>query len=113
MPMRPPIIIITAHGDIEMAVDAMKNGAHDFLTKPIQLSQLESSIQRAVELVQMRRELAHLRQTQKESVNFIVGKSAGMKSVLSQALKGSSGASFCLDYRRNRHRQRCSGALYS
>lgn len=89
MPMRPPIIIITAHGDIEMAVDAMKNGAHDFLTKPIQLSQLESSIQRAVELVQMRRELAHLRQTQKESVNFIVGKSAGMKSVLSQALKAA------------------------
>ena len=30
MPTRPPIIIITAHGDIEMAVDAMKNGAHDF-----------------------------------------------------------------------------------
>lgn len=89
MPMRPPIIIITAHGDIEMAVDAMKNGAHDFLTKPIQLSQLENSIQRAVEWVQMRRELAHLRQTQKESVNFIAGKSAVMKSVLVQALKAA------------------------
>ena len=89
MPMRPPIIIITAHGDIEMAVDAMKNGAHDFLTKPIQLSQLENSIQRAVEWVQMRRELDHFRSTQKDSVNFIVGKSAVMKSVLAQALKAS------------------------
>jgi DNA-binding NtrC family response regulator len=89
LPMRPPIIIITAHGDIDMAVDAMKNGAHDFLTKPIQLSQLENSIERACEIVQMRRELAHFRQTQKESVSFIAGKSAAMKSVLNQALKAS------------------------
>ena len=40
MPFRPPIILITAYGDIDMAVDAMKNGAHDFLTKPIVLNQL-------------------------------------------------------------------------
>ncbi len=44
MPARPPIIMITAFGDIEMAVDAMKNGAHDFLQKPIELSRLEQSI---------------------------------------------------------------------
>ena len=64
LPVRPPIILITAYGDIEMAVDAMKNGAHDFLAKPIQFSQLEKSIQRASEIVSMRRELTHLRQTQ-------------------------------------------------
>ncbi len=87
--VRPPIIIITAHGDIEMAVDAMKNGAHDFLTKPIQLSQLETSIERACEIVQMRRELAHFRQSQKQSVNFIAGKSAAMQTVLSQAQKAA------------------------
>ena len=51
MPLRPPIIMITAHGDIDMAVESMKNGAHDFLQKPIQLDQLEQSIQRASELV--------------------------------------------------------------
>ena len=89
LPSRPPIIIITAHGDIDMAVDAMKNGAHDFLTKPIQLAQLETSIQRACEIVQMRRELAHLRQSQKNRVNFVAGKSAAMKVVLDQALKAS------------------------
>ena len=44
LPMRPPIILITAYGDIDMAVAAMKNGAHDFLQKPIQLSQLENSM---------------------------------------------------------------------
>ena len=35
---RPPIILVTGHGDIEMAVKAMKNGAHDFLQKPIQVN---------------------------------------------------------------------------
>ncbi len=89
MANRPPIIIITAYGDIDMAVDAMKNGAQDFLTKPIQLSQLETSIQRGCELVQMRRELAHLRQTQKSRVNFVAGKSTAMKTVMSQALKAA------------------------
>jgi len=89
LPMRPPIIIITAYGDIDMAVDAMKNGAHDFLTKPIQLTRLETSIQRACEIVQMRRELAHLRQSQKQSVNFIAGKSATMQTALSQAQKAA------------------------
>ena len=89
LPLRPPIIIITAHGDIDMAVDAMKNGAHDFLTKPIQLAQLENSIQRACEIIQMRRELAHLRQSQKQSVNFVAGGGSAMQSVLSQAIKAA------------------------
>ena len=73
MPMRPPIIMITGYGDIEMAVEAMRNGAHDFLQKPIQLAQLEKSIQRAGEIVGMRRELAHLRRAQHEQFDFIVG----------------------------------------
>lgn len=89
MPYRPPIIIITAHGDIDMAVDSMKNGAHDFLTKPIQLTQLENSIIRACEIVQMRRELAHLRQSQKQSISFVVGKTPSMESLLSQAQKAA------------------------
>src|SRR4030042_5714766 len=55
--MRPPIIIITAYGHIDMAVEAMKNGAHDFLQKPVQLGSLEKSIQRAQELVALRRAL--------------------------------------------------------
>lgn len=83
--MRPPIIVITAHGDIEMAVSAMKNGAHDFLQKPIQLLQLEKSIQRAEEIVSMRRELFHMRNAQKEQVDFIVGKSPVMVHILDAA----------------------------
>jgi len=87
MPSRPPIIIITAHGDIEMAVDAMKNGAHDFLTKPIQLDQLEQSIKRAFESVRMRRELAHFREVQKNNLDFVPGQNLAVKKMMEAAAK--------------------------
>jgi DNA-binding NtrC family response regulator len=89
MPARPPIIIITAHGDIEMAVDAMKNGAHDFLSKPIQLDALEASIKRAFENVRMRRELAHFRQAQKSSLEFVQGHNPDMTVTLERALRAA------------------------
>lgn len=89
MPMRPPIILITAHGDIDMAVDAMKNGAHDFLQKPIQFVELEKSIARATELVSLRRELAHLRENQ-SNVDFIVGKTPEMARMLNQAERAAA-----------------------
>jgi two-component system response regulator AtoC len=87
---RPPIILITAYGDIEMAVEAMKKGAHDFLQKPIRLAELEKSIQRAWEIVAMRRELAHLRQSQNEQFDFVVGKGPKMKAVLDQARRAAA-----------------------
>lgn len=90
MPLRPPIIIITAHGDIDMAVDAMKNGAVDFLSKPLQFKQLKESIDRACEIVAMRRELYHLRKTQKVNKEFIVGKSETIQKVLGVAQRASS-----------------------
>jgi DNA-binding NtrC family response regulator len=88
--VRPPVILITGYGDIEMAVDAMKNGAHDFLQKPIQLAQLDKSIQRAGEIVAMRRELAHLRKIQHQELDFVPGKSAAMQSVLGMAQRAAS-----------------------
>lgn len=92
LPVRPPIILITAHGDVETAVEAMKNGAHDFLQKPIQLSVLEKSIRRAQEIVGMRQELTHLRETQQKQYDFVVGKSQAMQLLLHQAQR-AAGAS--------------------
>ncbi len=89
---RPPIILITAYGDIDMAVNAMKNGAHDFLQKPIQLEELNQSIQRAGEIVAMRRELAHLRQTQQKEHNFIMGQSHEIKELFRQAQRAADAA---------------------
>jgi two-component system, NtrC family, response regulator AtoC len=88
-PMHPPIILITAYGEIDMAVEAMKNGAHDFLTKPIQFKQLEQSIQRAVEIIRMRQELNHLREVQQQKGNFVAGKSPEIQLVLSQAQRAA------------------------
>lgn len=87
---RPPIILITAYGDIEMAVDAMKNGAHDFLQKPIRLAELEKSIHRAQEIVAMRRELNHLRSLRHEKLDFVVSKSHKMQAVLDQAQRAAA-----------------------
>jgi two-component system response regulator AtoC len=90
LPTRPPIIMITAYGDVEMAVEAMKNGAHDFLQKPIQLAVLEKSIRRAQEIVAMRQELTHLRETQHQNFDFIVGKSQAMQLLVHQAQRAAA-----------------------
>jgi DNA-binding NtrC family response regulator len=89
IPHRPPIIVITAHGDVDNAVYAMKNGAHDFLQKPIDLGELEKSIQRAGEVVSMRRELSHLRESQHKNLNFIVGQSPAMRTLLDHAQRAA------------------------
>jgi len=86
MPMRPPIIVITGFGDIETAVEAMKNGATDFLTKPLNWTQLEKSLQRACEIVAMRRELEHYRENQMQGSNFVVGENEIVKTAIKQAL---------------------------
>ncbi|HWQ46707.1 MAG TPA: sigma-54 dependent transcriptional regulator, partial [Longilinea sp.] len=90
MPVRPPFIMITGYGTIVDAVDAMKNGALDFITKPIDLSDLELVIQRAVEIVGMRRELALYRQTQQQGMHFVAGNSAVMQSILQLAQRAAN-----------------------
>jgi DNA-binding NtrC family response regulator len=89
MAVRPPIILITGVGDIDMAVDAMKNGAHDFLQKPIKFPSLEKSIKRALELVAMRRELDHLRSARREEAHFVVGSSRKMLTLLNHAQRAA------------------------
>jgi two-component system response regulator AtoC len=83
--------LITGYGDIQMAVDAMKNGAHDFLTKPIMdLANLEASIERAGEIIKMRRELNHIRQSQLDMNDFVVGSTPEFKVMMEQAAKAAA-----------------------
>jgi len=90
LPVRPPIILITAYGDVDMAVEAMKNGAHDFLQKPIQLSQLEKSIRRAQEIVAMRQELAHLRAVQRQYFGPMICVNVKMRELLAIAQRAAN-----------------------
>jgi DNA-binding NtrC family response regulator len=74
-----------------MAVEAMKNGAHDFLTKPfVDLENLNASISRAAEIIQMRRELSHLRKTKNNTDDFIIGSTEEMKLIVDQAQRAAS-----------------------
>jgi len=89
MSLRPQIILITAHGEIDEAVEAMKNGAQDFIQKPLDLLELEKSIRRAEEIVAMRRELNHLRTSQKQNDRFIIGQTQKMLSVVNLAKRAA------------------------
>jgi two-component system response regulator AtoC len=91
LPNKPPVILITGFGDIEMAVEAMKNGAHDFLTKPIvDFKNLVSSLKRAEEIIQMRRELNHYRQNQMSMDDFVTGNTQDFTILLDQSLKAAA-----------------------
>jgi DNA-binding NtrC family response regulator len=67
----------------------MKNGAFDFLLKPLSLALLEKSIERALDVVAMRRELIHLRQSRQDDLEFIVGSSPEMKSLVDAAKRAA------------------------
>lgn len=88
-PNRPPIIMITAFGNIDMAVEAMKNGAHDFIQKPIKFERLEQSIERAQDIVEMRGELNHFRKMQREELDSIVINSEEMKELFTKAQRAA------------------------
>jgi DNA-binding NtrC family response regulator len=78
-----PVIILTGHGTIESAVQAMHDGAYDFLTKPVNLDRLSLLVKRAV----ANRELAVQNRAMQEELErrsgfaSIIGKSAEMKQV--------------------------------
>jgi DNA-binding NtrC family response regulator len=79
-------LLLTAHGSIETAIQALKRGAYDYLTKPFQLSELEVHIQKAYEKVQLaRRERQWVQQGQLsyESARYrLVGSSPAVRRVL-------------------------------
>jgi DNA-binding NtrC family response regulator len=78
-----PVIILTGHGTIETAVQAMRDGAYDFLTKPVNLDRLSLLVRRALstrELALQHRALQDELQ-QKRQFASIIGKSAEMKRI--------------------------------
>jgi DNA-binding NtrC family response regulator len=78
-----PVILITAFGSIETAIESIRKGAFDYIVKPFKLDELSVTVERALEFVQLRRENKILRDEIKQSRAFggIVGKSKGMQEV--------------------------------
>ncbi len=89
MAWQPKFIMITAHGQIDYAVEAMKKGALDFITKPIDMKTLKKSIERAENMVAMRRELDHLRNTQKSAAHFVIGQHPRMQALIDLAQRAA------------------------
>jgi DNA-binding NtrC family response regulator len=79
-----PVILMTAYGAIEMAVESMKEGAYDFITKPFEEEQLLHAVRRALEhrrLLQRNEDLDR-KISRKEQETFFVGESPRMKELI-------------------------------
>ena len=80
----PLVIIITAHGSERLAVQAVKSGAYDYISKPFELDDLRLVVKNAFETIQLRRENRSLRrriEIETSQRGALIGNSAAMQSV--------------------------------
>jgi DNA-binding NtrC family response regulator len=80
-----PVVVMTAFGSIETAVDAMKRGAEDFITKPVDPDLLRLLVSRALERRVGRRESLLFSEARQRDLPEIVGSSAALKGVRMEA----------------------------
>jgi DNA-binding NtrC family response regulator len=77
-----PVIMVTGFGDIDMAVEAMKLGAQDFIQKPVDVARLRQAVDRAAERIALQRELEHLRMARYPADNWVIGETPVMKDFM-------------------------------
>ncbi|MBX3269202.1 MAG: sigma-54-dependent Fis family transcriptional regulator [Sandaracinaceae bacterium] len=78
-----PVILMTAFGSMETAIDALRRGAYDFLQKPVDVDLAAHALRRAVELKELRGELKRLREaTPRAAPGGLVGESVAMREIL-------------------------------
>jgi DNA-binding NtrC family response regulator len=80
-----PVIVMTAYGSIETAVDAMKRGAEDFITKPVDPDLLRLLVSRAIERRTRERQSLLFEDNQTRAMPAIIGESAAIRSVQAEA----------------------------
>ena len=80
----PPCIVMTAYGSVESAVEAMRQGAYDYLTKPLDLDRAQLLLKRAVQTIRVEQENQSLRAQLDRSFGLdrILGRSGEMEKVL-------------------------------
>ncbi|MBI5906279.1 MAG: sigma-54-dependent Fis family transcriptional regulator [Deltaproteobacteria bacterium] len=79
-----PVVVLTAYGTVEGAVEAVRSGASDFLLKPVEIPRLRAAVFKAVKERGMHREIQRLRQEvgRPEGIEGIVGASRAMEEVV-------------------------------
>jgi DNA-binding NtrC family response regulator len=81
-----PVILLTGHGSIELAVEAMRKGAENFLTKPVDLEALELVLERALKGRRVERKYLAVREgEQRESIDPFVGESRAIRELEREA----------------------------
>ena len=112
MPHPPVCIMMTAYGSVDTAVEAMKRGAYDFVTKPLNLDKVEMLIARALAVRRLEQENRSLAPADRRT--FWSGKYSGrIARAARSARHDSAGRALfgeCFDRRRKRHRQGTGGA---
>jgi DNA-binding NtrC family response regulator len=93
-----PVILLTAFGSVEEAVAAMKDGAYDFLQKPVDLDHLKLLVKRAAQQQELQRENLLLREEYATRYGFprIVGEHAAIREVSQQIQRVAATDSTCL-----------------
>lgn len=84
-----PVIIITAHGTIERAVETIKQGACDFITKPFEPEHVALAVRKALEQQKLRTGLDLLAQEINQRYQLVTGNSARMAQVIDSARKAA------------------------
>ncbi|MCG8457356.1 MAG: sigma-54 dependent transcriptional regulator, partial [Holophagales bacterium] len=92
-----PVILVTAYGDVPSAVEAMRRGAFDYLTKPFDLEDLRGRVDRALELRRLERENRELRrQLADQRAGSLVAGSTAMVRVLERVDRAAASAATVL-----------------
>ena len=100
LPNHPAVLMMTAYGNIETAVEAMKRGAVDFLTKPVNIERLEVLMQRALKTKTLEVEVKQLHERLDEKFSFtgIIGHSPRLQEVIDRVrLVAPSRATILID----------------
>ncbi len=74
-----PVIVVTAFGGVESAIESMKRGAYHYLIKPLRLDELALHVRRALDQRQLRRDHRQLRAAARTSISQLVGQSGAMR----------------------------------
>ena len=77
----PKIVVMTAHGTSDMAVEAIRRGAFDFLTKPFDAARLKVTVENAVSQLQLGKQVNELSSLQRDRYGDFIGQSLAMQSV--------------------------------
>ena len=85
-----PTIVITAHGSIETAVEAMKEGAYDFITKPLDAAHFDIVVRKALEREALKRDVELFSEDAGKRYRLIIGASDKMREAAETARKAAA-----------------------